>query len=103
MGEASPTPRRAPIEKLRANSRNPRRNFAEGELVELSVSIREKGILQPIIVRPSYDGGYEIIAGERRWRAAQKAGLHEVPIVKVEASDKEALEIAIVENVQRTD
>lgn len=97
--------RRVPVEFLRPNPRNPRRLFAEDDLEELTASIRERGILQPIIVR-SISGmldAYEIIAGERRWRASQRAGLHDVPVVLVEADDREALEIAIVENVQRAD
>jgi ParB family chromosome partitioning protein len=97
--------RKAPIEFLRPNPRNPRRAFAEAELEDLTSSIREKGVIQPILVRavPGVADAYEIIAGERRWRAAQRAGLHEVPIVVVEANDREALELAIVENVQRAD
>ena len=96
--------RRVPVEFLRPNPRNPRKTFKEYDLDFLAGSIRQRGIIQPIVVR---DGGapntYEIIAGERRWRAAQKAGLHEVPIVVVEADDKTSLEYAIIENVQRTD
>ena len=97
--------RRTPIEFLRPNPRNPRRNFAEAELDELAASIKERGVIQPILARaiPRIADSYEIVAGERRWRAAQRAGLHEVPIVVIEAGDREALEIAIVENVQRTD
>jgi ParB family chromosome partitioning protein len=115
--------RRVPIEHLKANPRNPRRNFAETEIEELAASIKERGIIQPIVVRAARRNGsaapagstdsaaaaganadsYEIIAGERRWRAAQRAGLHEVPIVALEASDGEALELAIIENVQRAD
>jgi ParB family chromosome partitioning protein len=97
--------RRVPVEFLRPSARNPRRSFAEEDLADLTASIRERGILQPMIVR-SISGmidAYEIIAGERRWRAAQRAGLHDVPVILVEADDREALEIAIVENVQRTD
>jgi ParB family transcriptional regulator, chromosome partitioning protein len=95
--------RRVPIEFVRANPRNPRKLFSEAELEDLSASIRERGIIQPIVVRSRGSEAYEIIAGERRWRAAQRAGLHEVPIVVVEASDGEALELAIIENVQRSD
>ncbi len=97
--------RRLPIEFLRRNPHNPRRRFDEDELTDLASSIREKGILQPIVVRPIGDSGenYEIIAGERRWRAAQQVGLHEVPVVVHEVSDREALEFAIIENVQRSD
>jgi ParB family chromosome partitioning protein len=97
--------RRVPIEYLRPNPRNPRRNFSDAELDELAASIRERGIIQPVVVRSVHGAkdAYEIIAGERRWRAAQRAGLHELPIVPFEASDSEALELAIIENVQRTD
>src|SRR5471030_235559 len=101
-------PRRAPIENLHANPRNPRRAFKEIELTELTLSIKERGILQPIVVRAvkgqkGEAEKFEIIAGERRWRAAQRAGLHEVPIAVVEATDAQALEFAIIENVQRAD
>jgi len=97
--------RRVPIEFLRPNPRNPRRLFSETELDELADSIRERGIIQPIVVRNvrGAPDSYEIIAGERRWRAAQRASLHEVPIVVLDASDGEALELAIIENVQRAD
>lgn len=97
--------RRVPVEFLRPSARNPRRSFVEVELEELADSIRERGIIQPIVVRaiPGLADAFEIIAGERRWRAAQRAGLHDVPVVQVEADDKQALEIAIVENVQRAD
>jgi ParB family chromosome partitioning protein len=97
--------RRVPVEFLRPNPRNPRKNFTEAELDDLSTSIRERGIIQPIVVRSIAGAGdaYEIIAGERRWRAAQRAGMHQVPIVLHEASDAEALELAIIENVQRAD
>jgi ParB family chromosome partitioning protein len=101
--EAPRRPRRAPIESLKANPRNPRRTFREEELAELSESIKERGIIQPIVVREAGDGTYEIIAGERRWRAAQRAGLHEVPIAIVDATDIQSLEFAIIENVQRAD
>jgi ParB family transcriptional regulator, chromosome partitioning protein len=97
-------PRRAPIENLKANPRNPRRDFTETELNELTESIKERGIIQPIVVRSvGAPDHYEIIAGERRWRAAQRAGLHDVPVTVVEASDAQALEFAIIENVQRAD
>jgi len=104
MERARP-PRHLPTAYLRPNPRNPRRAFDSADLDDLAASVREKGVVQPILVRPMADAinTYEIIAGERRWRAAQKAGLHEVPVVVHEASDKEALELAIIENVQRTD
>jgi len=96
-------PRSAPIENLRPNPRNPRRMFTEAELDELSDSIRERGIIQPIVVRALQGDNFEIIAGERRWRAAQRAGLHDVPIAIIEANDAQSLEFAIIENVQRAD
>ena len=95
--------RRAPIENLQPNPRNPRRLFSDDELDELAASIRERGIIQPIVVRALKGGNFEIIAGERRWRAAQRAGLHDVPIAVVEANDAQSLEYAIIENVQRAD
>ena len=95
---------KANISELRRNKYQPRKKFDETSLNELSDSIKSRGIIQPIIVRNSNgDSKYEIIAGERRWLAAQKAGLHEVPIVVIEADDKKALEFGIVENVQRHD
>ncbi len=103
--DAPAAQRKIPIEFLIANPRNPRRSFDGEDLSELANSIKEKGIIQPILVRnvPGATNTFEIIAGERRWRAAQLAGLHEVPIVTLDVSDREALEIAIIENVQRTD
>jgi len=97
--------RRLPTSALRPNARNPRRSFAAADLEELAASLRERGIIQPIVVRPlrGVPDGYEIVAGERRWRAAQRAGLHEVPVVVIEATDAEALQLAIIENVQRAD
>jgi ParB family chromosome partitioning protein len=106
-GGAQPRPaqRKVPIENIRPNPKNPRKNFSDSELAELASSIRERGIIQPIVVRPAKGHGnnFEIIAGERRWRAAQRAKLHEVPIVVLEVTDEQALELAIIENVQRTD
>ena len=97
--------KRVPIEFLRPNPRNPRKNFDEEQLEELASSIRERGVIQPVLVRSiaHLADAYEIIAGERRWRAGQRAGIHEIPITIIEAGDKEALEIAIIENVQRAD
>ena len=93
------------ISSIVKNKFQPRKRFDKGSLDELTNSIRERGIIQPIIVRKSSDqnGKYEIVAGERRWHAAQSAGLHDVPIVEVEADDLKSLEFAIVENVQRSD
>ena len=100
---AARSQRKVAIEYVRANPRNPRKLFSEAELSELADSIRERGIIQPIVVRARGADNYEIIAGERRWRAAQRAGLHEVPIVALDVTDAEALELAIIENVQRSD
>jgi ParB family chromosome partitioning protein len=97
--------RKVPIEFLKPNPRNPRRAFSENELQELASSIKQHGVIQPIAVRPvkGTPDRYEIIAGERRWRASQIAGLHEVPIIPLDVSDSDALELAIIENVQRED
>ncbi len=93
-----------PVAWLSANPFQPRRSFDPEALAELVESIREKGILQPILVRPTADRSrYEIIAGERRWRAAQAAAIHEIPVMIREFTDQEALEAAIIENVQRED
>ncbi len=92
-----------PIEKLFANPNQPRRRFAQEELDDLTASIKEKGVLQPLIVRPRAGGTYEIVAGERRWRASQKAQLHEIPVLVRDFDDVEVLEVAIIENIQRAD
>jgi ParB family chromosome partitioning protein len=92
-----------PIELLRRNPDQPRRQFDQADLDELADSIREKGVLQPILVRPLSGGEHQIVAGERRWRAAQLAGLHAVPVLVRELDDIDVLEIGIVENVQRAD
>ena len=95
----------AAISDLSRNPYQPRQNFKEEKLVELANSIRKNGIIQPIAVRPSKSDSnkYEIVAGERRWLAAQRAGLHEIPITILDLSDVESLEVAIVENIQRDD
>ena len=95
--------RHLPIELLHPNPNNPRKTFREEDLEDLSRSIREKGLLQPLVVRQRSDGEYEIVAGERRWRASQRAGLHELPVLIRELSDVETLEIALIENIQRAD
>jgi ParB family chromosome partitioning protein len=97
--------REVPIEFLRPNPFQPRHTFREEDLADLSNSIREKGILQPIVVRPvaGETDAFEIVAGERRWRAAQRAQLHQVPILVKDLTDAESLEVAIIENVQRAD
>jgi ParB family chromosome partitioning protein len=96
--------RRVTIGQIIANRANPRREFDPDQLEELANSVREKGVMQPLLVRPTQEPNqFEIIAGERRWRAAQKAGLHDVPVIVRDVDDKEALELAIIENVQRVD
>jgi ParB family chromosome partitioning protein len=100
---AEPGPRSIPIDLVQRNPQQPRKHFDEADLNDLSASIKTHGVLQPILVRPIADGKYEIVAGERRWRAAQRAGLHTIPAVIRELNEVEVLEIAIVENVQRTD
>lgn len=93
------------IEQLRGGKLNPRKDFPDADLMELADSIRTKGLVQPIVVRPHPEEPqlYEIVAGERRWRAAQKAGVHSVPVIVRDLTDKEVLELAIIENVQRAD
>lgn len=102
-GDASSRRRRLPIEFLERNSNQPRYQFDEASLDELATSIKEKGLLQPILVREIGPDKFQIVAGERRWRASQKAGIHEVPVMVLELTDTEVLEVAIVENVQRQD
>jgi ParB family transcriptional regulator, chromosome partitioning protein len=107
--EAVTQPRRpdqlVPIEKVFPNPQQPRRSFGAEQLEELAASIREKGVIQPLIVRrrAAGQGTYEIVAGERRWRAAQMAQLHELPVLIRDFDDTEVLEIAIIENIQRAD
>ena len=91
------------VEQLRRGRFQPRHDFPAESLHELTGSISSQGVVQPIVVRPLPDGGYEILAGERRWRAAQLAGLHEVPVVVREMDDKAAALLAMTENVQRED
>lgn len=94
-----------PIEEVRPSALNPRKDFTDKDLQDLSNSIRNKGLVQPLIVRPSgtLENGYEIVAGERRWRAAQMAELSSVPVIVRDLTDRQLLEIAIIENVQRAD
>ena len=113
IGDDAPVParpeakgtRNVPIAFLKPNRFQPRKSFAADDLNDLANSIREKGVLQPILVRPvaGEANAFEIVAGERRWRAAQLAKLHDVPVVVRELSDGESLELAIIENVQRAD
>lgn len=97
--------REIPIELIRRNPDQPRRRFGEAEIAELADSIREKGVLQPVLLRPAPDapGEYQLVAGERRWRAAQQAGLKAMPALVRDLDDQQVLEIAIIENVQRAD
>lgn len=102
--ESNSGSKRLPVEFIIANRANPRRTFDPEQLEELTNSIREKGVMSPLLVRPTDDPNiFELIAGERRWRASQKAGLHDVPVIIREVDDREALELAIIENVQRAD
>jgi ParB family chromosome partitioning protein len=91
-----------PIEKIRPNPNQPRKTITEQSLMELAASIRAKGVLQPIVVREE-SGMYELIAGERRWKAAQMAGLRTIPVVIKDISSDEVLELALIENIQRED
>ena len=105
QGDTPRPDRTVPIERIAPNPDQPRRSFDDASLQDLAASIREKGILQPLILRPdpAGDGRYQIVAGERRWRAAQLAQLHAVPAIVRALDDTEVLEIAIIENVQRAD
>ena len=96
-------PRFLPVDLIQPNPDQPRKTFTDQDMEELSASIREKGVIQPLVVRPIEGGQFQIVAGERRWRAAQRAQLHEVPVVIREFSDLEVIEIAIIENIQRSD
>jgi ParB family chromosome partitioning protein len=91
------------IDRILPNSHQPRKNFDEDALNDLANSIREHGVVQPIVVRPLDDGFFQLIAGERRWRASQRAGLSRVPAVVREAGEHHALELALIENLQRED
>lgn len=92
-----------PVEKLVPNPDQPRRDFQPEALQELASSIRQKGVIQPLIVRAVADDRFEIVAGERRWRAAQLAQVHELPVIVREFTDAEVIEVAIIENIQRAD
>ena len=92
-----------PLQKVEPNPDQPRRRFDEAALAELADSVRQHGIIQPLTVRKLPSGFYQIITGERRWRAARMAGLREVPVTVIEADDKKAMELALIENLQRAD
>jgi ParB family chromosome partitioning protein len=91
------------IDRIVPNSHQPRKNFDQDTLDELTNSVREHGIVQPILVRSLEDGFFQIVAGERRWRAAQRAGLARIPVLVRNAGEHEALELALIENLQRED
>lgn len=91
-----------PIEELKPHSNQPRKTFNDEKMAELVASIKEKGVIQPLVVR-RVDDHYQIIAGERRWRAAQKAGLRDIPVVIQDVSEAWAMEVALIENIQRED
>jgi ParB family chromosome partitioning protein len=91
------------VEAIQRNPRQPRIHFKEEDLAELAASIREHGVIQPLIVTPKSDGKFVLIAGERRWQAAQRAGLRTVPVITRQANNQEMLEVALIENVQRAD
>ncbi len=95
--------RRMPVDRIYSNPDQPRHHFDEDGLQDLAASIREHGVLQPVLVRPRADGHYQIIAGERRWRASKIAGLTQIPVIVEQIDDEAALEIAIIENLQRED
>jgi len=89
------------ISSIKANLQQPRKRFGKNEIEDLASSIKSQGILQPIVVRKKEENSYEIIAGERRWRAAQLVGIHEVPVIIKEMDDEQALQAALIENIQR--
>jgi ParB family chromosome partitioning protein len=103
LNRSDGAPRELPIHAIRPNPRQPRSDFDENALAELTASIASNGILQPLLVRPLGGGDYELIAGERRLRAAERAGLRQVPVVVRESGDGESLELALIENIQRDD
>lgn len=100
---SSPAERFLPIEQIAPNPDQPRKRFNQSDLDDLAASIKEKGVIQPLIVRDMGANSFEIVAGERRWRAAQMAQLHQLPVIVRTFSDTEVLEIAIIENIQRAD
>ncbi|MGB9619736.1 MAG: ParB/RepB/Spo0J family partition protein, partial [Armatimonadota bacterium] len=91
------------INKISPAADQPRKTFDQGTLLELAMSIRERGVLEPIVVRPTGNDSYEIVMGERRWRAAQMAGLNQIPAIIREMSDEDAATDALLENFQRED
>jgi ParB family chromosome partitioning protein len=102
-GEIESELRQVPLELIKPNPRQPRQEFDEGALLSLADSIRERGVLQPVLVRPVHGGTYELVAGERRWRAARLAELETVPALVRPQDDAESLELALIENMARED
>jgi ParB family chromosome partitioning protein len=103
MGGSTPELAHVPLEQIHPNPRQPRKRFDHEAIGGLADSIRSDGIIQPVVLRPRLEGGYELIAGERRWRAAREAGLATVPALVREADDRDSLLLALVENVARED
>lgn len=103
VDELNPSVNKLRIMEIEPNRDQPRKDFDEKSLSELAESIEQHGVLQPLVVRPLTSGGYQLVAGERRWRAARIAGLTEVPVVIKELTDEEVIEIAMIENLQRED
>lgn len=103
VDEINPSVNKLRIMEIEPNHDQPRKDFDEKALSELAESIEQHGVLQPLVVRPLTNGAYQLVAGERRWRAARIAGLTEVPVVIKELSDEEVIEIAMIENLQRED
>lgn len=101
--EISSSANKLRIMEIEPNHDQPRKDFDEKALSELAESIEQHGVLQPLVVRPLANGGYQLVAGERRWRAARIAGLNEVPVIIKELTDEEVIEIAMIENLQRED
>lgn len=103
VDELNPSVNKLRIMEIEPNRDQPRKDFDEKSLSELAESIEQHGVLQPLVVRPLTNGGYQLVAGERRWRAARIAGLTEVPVVIKKLTDEEVIEIAMIENLQRED
>lgn len=91
------------LDEIEPNRAQPRKEFSEEALTELADSIAQHGIIQPLLVRPLMGGGYQIVAGERRWRASRRAGLSEIPVIVKELTDNQVMELALIENLQRED
>lgn len=102
-GGEAPGVRHVPVSSIRPNRYQPRHTFREEAIAGLAASIAQKGVLQPLIVTPRGAGGWELVSGERRWRAAQKVGLATVPVVVRDVEERDLLEIALIENLQRED